>query len=149
MSPAFLDANIPMYAGGAEHPYREPALRVLELVSERPSAFVSSAEVLQELLHRYLPRTLWGRGRIVFEGFAELMTGRTVPVLAVDVVYASTLADAANRTGGIEARDLLHAAVMHRLGITRIVSTDRGFDRIEGVTRLDPAHLGVWASSLD
>ncbi len=40
---AYVDVNIPMYAGGREHAYRAPSLRVMALISERPSAFVCSA----------------------------------------------------------------------------------------------------------
>jgi predicted nucleic acid-binding protein len=146
MTPAYIDANVPMYAGGTEHPYRDRALQVLALVGERPSAFVCSAEVLQEILHRYLSQQIWTRGRAVFAAFDELMSGRVGPVLAGDVALAAELADMHR---GPQARDLLHLAVMRRLGVTRIVSTDRGFDRIDGVTRLDPANFETWESSLD
>lgn len=145
MTRAFVDANIPMYAAGSPHPLREPAMRVLELAAERPAAFVTSAEVLQELLHRRLSPRGWPVGREVFAAFVELMRERIEPVLAEDVERAARLADA---TTGADARDLLHAAVMRRLGLTRIITTDRGFDAIEGVTRLDPAHLDSWVETL-
>ena len=47
----------------------------------------------------------------------------------------------------ISAHDLVHAAVMKRLGANRIVSSDADFDRLLGVTRLDPAHVGEWGDS--
>ena len=37
---------------------------------------------------------------------------------------------------GIQARDAIHAAVMLNRGITRIMSADRGFDRIPGIQRI-------------
>ncbi len=144
--PVFVDTNVPMYAGGGEHPLRGPALRVMEAISQRPAAFVCSAEVLQEILHRYLKQGLWARGHVVFEGFSELMLERIEPVLAGDVELAARLADT---VAGADARDLLHAAVMQRLGVTRIISTDRGFDGIEGITRLDPALAGSWITTFD
>lgn len=142
---AYVDVNIPMYAGGREHAYRAPSLRVMAMISERPGAFVCSAECFQEILHRYLRERTWERGRIVFEGFGELMRDRVAPVLAGDVELAAQLADGAP---GADARDLLHAAVMRRLGVTRIISTDRGFDAIEGVTRLDPGRVEEWFATL-
>jgi predicted nucleic acid-binding protein len=42
---------------------------------------------------------------------------------------------------GVTARDVLHAAVMQNNGITKIISTDEHFDRIEGLLRLDPQTL--------
>lgn len=45
-------------------------------------------------------------------------------------------------------RDLLHAAVMERLGIRRVISADTGFDRLPEVQRLDPARLGDWIRSV-
>ena len=49
---------------------------------------------------------------------------------------------------GVSARDLVHAAVMRRLGANRIVSVDADFDRLPDVTRLDPADLDLWADSI-
>ncbi len=44
----------------------------------------------------------------------------------------------------LQARDLVHLATMERLGISAIISTDMGFDRVPGIRRLDPRLLGAW-----
>ena len=31
----FIDANVPIYAAGQSHPFKEPCARILELVAER------------------------------------------------------------------------------------------------------------------
>jgi hypothetical protein len=36
---------------------------------------------------------------------------------------------------------------MARLGVERIISADTDFDRLPGVTRLDPMLIGEWGSS--
>lgn len=148
--PVFLDANVPIYAAGSAHVLKAPCVRVLELAAERPQDFVTDAEVLQELLHRYLALRVWPAGRAVIEGFAALMADRIEPVHAVDILEAATL------TGGLaggherlSARDLLHAAVMRRIGSHRVVTADRDFDAFDGLERLDPADVGAWAASLD
>jgi predicted nucleic acid-binding protein len=147
VSPAFIDTNVPMYAAGAPHAYREPAVEVLAAVAERPHVFVTSAEVLQELLHRRVgSRGRWAVGERVLQAFHDLMRDRIEPVTTADVVLASRLAGGAP---GADARDLLHAAVMHRLGVTRIISTDRGFDAIEGVTRLELERIQEWLPALE
>ena len=146
MSPAaFIDTNVPIYAAGRAHPLKEPCAQLLILVAEHPYTFVTDAEVLQELLHRYLALRLWPQGRAVLRGFSTLMEDRIENVQASDVAYAAGLADGYPELGG---RDLLHAAVMQRLGVRRIISADRGFDRLREVERLDPAHLVNWRDSV-
>ena len=49
---------------------------------------------------------------------------------------------------GISARDLLHAAVMRRLGADRVISVDVDFDYLPDVTRLDPADLAEWGQDV-
>ncbi len=146
MTPAaFIDANVPIYASGRESPYKQPCARVLMMAAERPAFFVTDAEVFQELLHRYLSLERWGLGREVFQGFAEVMRDRIEPVYAEDIDRAASLADGHQ---GISARDLLHAAVMLRLGSHQIISSDSDFDRLPGITRLDPTHVGEWGDSV-
>lgn len=137
----FVDANVPIYAAGRAHPLKEPCVHVLLLAAEHPQAFVTDAEVLQELLHRYLALRLWPQGRRAFQRFSEIMQERVAVVQATDVQHAAGLADTYQELG---ARDLLHAAVMHRLGVRRIISADTGFDRLPGIERLDPAQEPSW-----
>lgn len=146
MSPAaFLDANVPIYAAGRAHPLKEPCIQVLLLAAEHPRAFVTDAEVLQELLHRYLTLRLWPQGREVFQRFGDLVRERVEAVHAADVERAAGLADLHPESG---ARDLLHVAVMQRLGVRRIISADTGFDRLPEVKRLDPARLARWRNAV-
>lgn len=141
MTLLFLDANVPMYAGGQPHPMKEPCKAILLLVGYSPQAFFTNAEVLQELMHRYLELNFWSHGRVLFHDFNSLMRGRVEPIHARDVEDAALLAD---QHSGLSSRDLLHAAVMARVGADGIVSADRGFDRLPGVQRLDPLNLPSW-----
>jgi predicted nucleic acid-binding protein len=92
-------------------------------------------------LHRYLALHLWAQGKEVLSQFADLMRNRVEPIYVNDVELAAALAD-----GGadVSARDLIHIAVMTRIEATQIVSADKGFDRIPGVQRLDPAAVDSW-----
>ena len=146
MSPAaFIDANVPIYASGREHVYKEPCGRIITMIAEHPSSFVTDVEVLQELLHRYLASGRWALGREVLQGFAEVMHGRIEPIYEEDIRLAAELADLHPT---ISARDLVHAAVMRRLGSIRIISSDTDFDRLPGVIRLDPTDMEEWANSV-
>lgn len=44
----------------------------------------------------------------------------------------------------VSARDLVHAAVMQRLGSVQIISSDTDFEHLPAVTRLDPAEVESW-----
>ena len=73
------------------------------------------------------------------------MHGRIEPIYAEDVVDAAALAD---EHPDISSRDLVHAAVALRLGVSRIISTDADFDRLPVVTRLAPERIDEWAGAL-
>jgi predicted nucleic acid-binding protein len=144
--PVFLDANIPIYAAGRPHPLKDSATRIVLMAAEHPEAFVTDVEVVQEMLHRYLALRLWDGGRAAVEQFMALMDGRIESVTEADLNEVVHLAD---RHRDVAARDLLHAAVMSRLGVTQIVSADADFDRIEGIERLDPAAFDAWRASIE
>ena len=144
MSPVvFIDTNIPIYASGREHFYKEPCASIMRIVSESPSAFVTNVEVLQELVYHYHASRRWELGRQVVRAFAEIMYGRIEPIYEDDILLAARLADDHPR---VSTRDLVHAAVMKRLGAERIISADADFDRLPGITRLDPADVGEWGN---
>lgn len=113
----------------------------MTLISERPESFVTDAEVLQELLHRSIAPRAGQAGLERLSSFVHLMQGRIEPLYVADVEDAASLA---SRYGDASARDIVHVAVMRRLGITRLVSAERDDDRVEGVTRLDPADIEEW-----
>ena len=144
-SAIFIDANIPIYAFGREHAYKEPCAQILFMAAEQPRLFVTDAEVLQELLHRYLTSDRWALGKEIIRGFAEVMHSRIEPIHGEDVQLAASLADHHPR---MSSRDLLHAAVMQRLGSNRVVTADTDFDSLPGVTRLDPADVADWGTGL-
>ena len=146
MSPVvFIDANIPIYAGGTEHLYKAPCLQVLRLAALHPRSFFTDSEVMQELLHRYRSSGRWVLGRDIFQSFTETMQDRVEPVFLEDVEWACDLAD---YHLGVSSRDLVHAAVMKRLHIDCIVSADTDFDRLPGLERLDPANVAQWQDSV-
>jgi predicted nucleic acid-binding protein len=50
----FIDSNVPMYLVGAPHPHKADARRILEGLVAAGEKLVTDAEVMQEILHRYL-----------------------------------------------------------------------------------------------
>lgn len=133
----FLDANIPMYAVGREHPYRGPFLRVLQRVLEGHLEAVTNTEVHQEILYRYLSLGMGEQARDVSERFQTLVP-RVLPVTMPDIVRAR---DLSAQYPSLQVRDLLHVAVMLNNSIATIISVDRDFDQVTEIRRLDPLHM--------
>ncbi len=137
----FIDTNVPVYAAGRPHPNKEPCNRIIDMIVRQPQAFFTDVEVLQELVHLYTASRRWALGRVVLRDFVETMHDRVEPVYVEDMNLAARLVD---EYPGVSARDLVHVAVMRRIGADRVVSADRDFDRIADVERLDPAEVGEW-----
>ncbi len=127
-----VDSNIPMYLIGAPHPHKADAQRLLEnLISDR-QRLVTDAEVLQEILHRYVAIN---RRDAIQPAFNALL-GITDQVLAVDRATAERAKEIVMGHRQVSARDAVHLAVMEQHGIERILSFDSGLDGFPGVTRL-------------
>lgn len=51
--PVFIDVNIPMYAAGTAHPYRESCAKIMAAVATGEIEGLIDTEIIQEILHRY------------------------------------------------------------------------------------------------
>jgi predicted nucleic acid-binding protein len=117
----FVDSNVFVYAVGRSHPLRDEAQTFFLESKKRGVPLVTSAEVLQELLHVYLPV-----GRLeTLDAALELAIGcvdHIFPIDADTVTRARTLADL---HPGLTARDLLHLSVCQGNNIKGIKTFDR------------------------
>ena len=126
----FVDSNVFMYAVGKPHPLRSRARDFFTESFLNSTPLCTSAEVLQEMLHAYLPV----RRSDVFDDAVALIDRAGVEVWtleAADVTLARQLR-AAHPT--LEARDLCHLASCRRRGVDRIMT----FDQLLGAAGLDP-----------
>jgi hypothetical protein len=127
-----VDSNIPMYLVGAPHPHKSDAQRWLEkLVSDR-QRLVTDAEVLQEILHRYVAINC----RDAIQPAFDALLGIVDQVLPVDRAVAERAKEIVQGHRRLSARDAVHLAVMEHHGIERILTFDSGFDGFPGITRL-------------
>jgi predicted nucleic acid-binding protein len=127
-----IDSNIPMYLVGAPHPHKSDAQRLLEkLVSER-QRLVTDAEVLQEILHRYVAINR----RDAIQPAYDALLGIVDQVLPVDRAVAERAKEIVLGHRQISARDAVHLAVMEQHSIEQILTFDSGFDGSPGVKRL-------------
>ncbi len=117
----FVDTNVLMYAVGRPHPLREEARRFFEHAVKNRTPLATSAEVLQELLHAYLP----------VDRLATLDAALTLAESVIPVVWAVELEDVrfarslVGRHPELGARDLLHLGCCKRRGVRRIKTFDR------------------------
>jgi uncharacterized protein len=127
-----VDSNIPMYLVGAAHPHKTDAQRMLEkLISER-ERLVTDAEVLQEILHRYVAI----RRRDAIQPAFDALLGVADQVLPVDAAAAGRAKEIVMGHQQVSARDALHLAIMEQHGIERILSFASGFDGFPGIARI-------------
>src|SRR5579864_4832848 len=121
-----------MYLVGADHPHKSDARRLLEKLAAERQRLVTDAEVLQEILHRYVAID---RRDAIQPAFDALLA-------VVDEIFPieQSVAERAKRIvlsyRHISARDALHVAVMESQRVDKILSFDRGFDQLPGITRL-------------
>ena len=117
----FVDTNVFMYAVGRDHPLKAEARAFFMEHVESAESLVTSAEVLQELMHAYLPV-----GRIeTLDAALTLAREQTTAIWSIesdDVLLARELVP---RHPALRARDLLHVACCTRRAVRRIKTFDR------------------------
>lgn len=116
----FVDTSVFVYAVGRPHPLREPARDIL-VEGTAAGGLCTSAEVLQELLHIYLPV---GRASDLQRAWT-LARGTVTEVWPVEVEDVELARLAARSRPGLSARDLVHWASCRRRGVSRIHTFDR------------------------
>lgn len=127
-----VDSNIPMYLVGAPHAHKSDARRLLEKVVSERQSLVTDAEVLQEILHRYVAIDR----RDAIQPAFDALLGIVDQVLAVDRPIAERGKQIVLGYRQLSARDAVHIAVMEHHGIEQIMTFDSGFDGFPGITRL-------------
>lgn len=117
----FVDSNVVIYAVGRAHPLKAEARRFFDETLGDRTPLATSAEVLQELLHVYLPVARLETLDAALE-LVESRVGTVWSVEAEDVQLARSLVGAHGELG---ARDLLHLACCRRRGVDAIKTFDR------------------------
>ena len=128
----FIDSNIPMYLVGAPHPHKTDAQRLLERAIADGARLVTDAEVLHEILHRYVAINRRAAIQAAFDAIQRVVD-ETFAITPSDVERAKTIVQG---HPSLSARDAVHVATMERNRVTRIMSFDEGFDRYPGLERL-------------
>jgi len=122
----YVDTNVFIYAVGRRHPLRDPSRNFLADSMRKQVRLAISAEVLQELMHVYLPV-----GRIETLDAAIALVKSCIhtvwPLEEEDVVQARSLLDVYPELG---ARDLLHLASCQRRNVAELKTYDRTLEAV-------------------
>ena len=127
-----VDSNVPMYLVGAAHPHKIDAQRLLERAIVDGRRLVTDAEVLQEILHRYVAIDRRDAIQPAFDALLGVVD-EVLSVTGADTLRAKDIVLGSKR---LSARDAIHLAVMEREEVQTILTFDRGFDGFPGVRRL-------------
>lgn len=118
----FVDTNVFVYAVGRDHSLKAPARAFFPQAAQAGDVLATSSEVIQELLHIYLPVARFA----TLDAALELVRGTMVEVWNLepeDVYLARSFAD---HHPHLVARDLVHLACCRRRKVTRVKTFDRG-----------------------
>ena len=130
----FIDTAVVIYANGSNHPLREACRTIMSRIGDGELEAVTSVEVVQEILHRFISIRRPGIGieiaRATMDAFA--------PVVPITHAVMRRVPDLAVRYPRLSARDVVHIATCIHEGIAEIVTPDRGFDQVAEIRRIDP-----------
>ena len=142
MTAVFLDTAVLMYAAGTDHVLRAPSQAIVRHVVAGNLEAVISADVIQEILRRFVAIRRPDLGARIARDALDLFD----PVLPVTHAVMARMPILVERYPALSARDLVHVATCLEAGIRTIVSPDRGFDIVSEIDRLDIAAGAAIAS---
>jgi predicted nucleic acid-binding protein len=121
-----------MYLVGAPHPHKADAQRLIEKSIRTGQRLVTDAEVLQEILHRYVAIDRRDAIQPAFDALFGVVD-EVLPTTESIVQRAKQIVLGYRR---LSARDAVHVSIMEQHGIKEILSFDAGFDSLPGISRL-------------
>jgi uncharacterized protein len=127
-----VDSNVPMYLIGAPHPHKLDAQRLIEKLIRDRERLVTDAEVLQEILHRYVAIDRRDAIQPAFDALLAVVD----EVLPVDVAAVERAKQIVLQYRRLSARDAVHVAIAEEHDIAEILSFDSAFDSVPGIRRL-------------
>jgi len=105
---------------------------MLEKLIRDRQRLTTDAEVLREILHRYVAIDR----RDAIQPAFDALLGVVDEVLAIDNKTVERAKQIVLEYRRLSARDAIHLSIMERHGIERILRFDSGFDSFPGITRL-------------
>ena len=129
------DTAIFVYALGRDHPYKDPCRSIVRRATDGELLGEACTELVQEFLHVQL-RGRRDRKDAVAQARNVAELCRLHPFEPRDIPMVLTLVE---RHAQLQPRDAVFAATALNREIPVILSTDRGFDVVSGLRRVDPS----------
>jgi len=136
MARRYVDSNVFFYAKIMDGVYGKSCSNILRIIGSGEMKASTSVLVPLEVgnaMRKY---------GLVKEVASEI---RAIFSLGIEVhgIDASDAQEAAEIFSGVKISpyDCLHAAVMKRVGLDEIISADKEFDKLKGITRIDPRSI--------
>jgi predicted nucleic acid-binding protein len=111
----------------------------LRRIQSRRLKASTDVEVIQEILHIFRRRDEPDRG-VILSSLIYSLGMKVLPVRSVDIKTAIFYYDK-YKSLAIPSRDFVHLGIALNRSIKRIITTDRHFDSIDEVERIDPLDL--------
>jgi len=139
-----IDTSIFMYARGEDHKYKCACSNIIlaigsGLFEQRFGQPVTDSELHQEILYRYSLIGRWNTAVSLLCDIQKLGIG-VFPIGKEETDKIIELAEK-YKDKGISPRDIVHAAAMKTNNIKKIITTDKDFDKMQEVERIDPCSL--------
>ena len=128
-----LDTTVLVYAVGDDHALRDPARSLLAAAADGSLRATTTPEAIQEFAHVRARRRERADAAALAEGYADLLR----PLLEVGEADLREGLRLFRRNAALGAFDAVLAAVALRAGATTLVSADRAFAGVRGLTFVD------------
>jgi predicted nucleic acid-binding protein len=129
-----IDTTVLVYAVGAEHPLSEPCRALIGAVAEGRVEATTTVEVIQEFVHVRARR----RGRADAAARGRELARLLGPLLAAGEAELALGLELFERHEDLGAFDAILAATTKLSGADALVSADRAFASLPGITHIDP-----------
>jgi predicted nucleic acid-binding protein len=139
------DTSIFIYALGGDSPYQAPCRQIVRKATAGDLQGEASADLLQELVHQRSRRTGDRAGAVA-------ATRRVAKLVRLHLLEPDDVLrgiDLYERNPRLDARDAVFAAVALNRGIDAILTTDRAFEEVDGLERIDPADEKALAALIE
>ncbi len=124
----FVDSNVFMYAVGRPHALQTQAQQFFVEANRQGMPLSTSAEVMQELAHAYLPT-----GRLqTYDAALALIASAGIEVWPLEEADVSLARRLHEEYPTLQARDLCRLASCRRRGVRDIKTFDQGFAGVAG-----------------
>ena len=129
-----LDTTILVYAKGADHPLRHPCRALLGAIERGTVTATTTAEAIQEFAHVRAKR----RDRADAADLARAYVDLLAPLLAIEEEHLRDGLSLYERSPELGSFDAVLAAAALAIGAQALVSADRAFAVVPGLTHIDP-----------